>query len=64
MAIKKYADAEGELEVLRGKEAQVINEHFSKTGKRTVSDFSEQEREDLNKDLEAAREEDKENDDK
>jgi hypothetical protein len=57
MAFKKYAESEGDLEVLRGKEAVVLNEHFSKTGKRAVSDFSAAERKALNKDLDSAREE-------
>jgi hypothetical protein len=55
MALKKYAQGEGELEVFRGEEAVVVNEHVSKTGK-TLADFSDEERESLHKDLDSVRE--------
>lgn len=60
MAMKKYTQSEGKLEVLRGREANVLNDHFSKTGKFAVSDFSDDEREALNADLDAARQAEKE----
>lgn len=53
--MKKYTQAEGELEVLRGLEAQALNDHFAKTGKRAVSDFSDEERKALDADLAEAR---------
>lgn len=54
MPIKKYATGEGELEVLRGEEAVVVQSHLSKTGK-AVSDFSDEERKALHKDLDKVR---------
>jgi hypothetical protein len=51
--MRKTTKGEGKIEVLRGRSAEVLNEHFSKTGKYAVSDFSEQEREDLDADLNA-----------
>ena len=51
MAIRKVADGEGKIEVLRGEEAQVLNEHQAKTGKYAVSDFSDEERKALESDL-------------
>lgn len=55
MPMKKYTQSEGKLEVLRGLEAQALNDHFAKTGKRAVSDFDEEERSALEADLEDAR---------
>lgn len=57
MAMKKTSQGEGKIEVLRGEEAQVLNDHFAKTGKYAVSDFSEDEREALDADLSQTREE-------
>ena len=54
MAIKKYGDAE-RADVFRGKEATVVNQHIKKLGK-AVSDFSEEELNALNKDLEEVQE--------
>lgn len=42
MAMKKYAQGEGELEVLRGEEAVVAQHHLAKTGK-SVADFNDDE---------------------
>jgi len=53
--MQKYTKGEGKLEVLRGLEAQALNDHFAKTGKRAVSEYDEQELEDLNSALEDAR---------
>jgi hypothetical protein len=52
--MKKYSQGEGNLEVLRGEEAVVVNEHLSKTGK-AVSDFNENERQALHADLDRVR---------
>ena len=54
MAIKKYAESEGKLTVLRGDEAAVLSNHISKTGKK-VSDFSEDELKALNDELDSVR---------
>lgn len=54
MAIQKFGDVE-KLEVLRGEEAQVLNDHMTRTGKYAVSDFTEDEKESLAHDLEAAK---------
>ena len=50
--MRKYAQGEGELEIFRGEEAQVVNKHMSKLGK-TVADFNDAERQDLHTDLDA-----------
>lgn len=60
--MKKYAEAEGNLEVLRGREAQVMNDHLQRVGK-AVSDFDTEEKKALQVDLEQARKENKEEDD-
>jgi hypothetical protein len=52
--MRKYSDSEGKLEVLRGEEAVVVNEHLSKTGK-AVSDFDDSERQALHADLDRVR---------
>ena len=52
--MRKYSQGEGNLEVLRGEEAVVINKHLAKTGK-AVSDFSDDERTALHADLDAVR---------
>lgn len=55
MAMRKTTKGEGKLNVLRGEEAQVLNDHFAKTGKYAVSDFSDQEKEDLDASLNEVR---------
>lgn len=55
MPMKKYAESEGKLSVLRGNEAVVVSQHISKTGKK-VSDFSDTELQALNDDLDKVRE--------
>jgi len=52
--MKKYSQGEGNLEVVRGEEAVVLNEHLAKTGK-TIADFSDREREALHSDLDRVR---------
>jgi hypothetical protein len=52
--MKKYSQGEGSLEILRGDEAVVVNEHLSKTGK-AISDFSDEERKALHSDLDKVR---------
>jgi hypothetical protein len=59
MAMKKIGDVE-KIEVLRGAEAQVLNEAFKRTGKYQVSLFDEEEKKRLDDELEAARTKDKE----
>jgi len=54
--MKKYGSP-AEAEVFSGKEAQLVNDYFQKTGKRAVSDFSEDEKKDFQKDLAALKEE-------
>jgi hypothetical protein len=51
MTMKKYTKGEGKTEVLRGDEAVVLNEHFQRTGKRQLSEFSEDELSAFNADL-------------
>jgi hypothetical protein len=53
--MRKTNKSEGKIEVLRGPEAQVLNEHFAKTGKYAVSDFSDDERQALDTDLNEVR---------
>lgn len=53
-SMKKYGTPE-KAEVFVGDEAKVINKHLAKTGK-TLSEFSEEELEAFNEDLEKARE--------
>lgn len=53
--MQKYGDVE-KLEVLRGEEAQVLNEHMEKTGRYSVSDFNKTQKKELLDDLEIARE--------
>ena len=54
MTMQKTGDAE-KLEVLVGKEAQVLNKHMERLGKYKVSDFDKDEREALQTELEAVR---------
>jgi hypothetical protein len=56
MGFEKYGDVE-ELQVLRGREAQVLHEHSQRLGKYRVSDFTEKQKEALLEDLNAVREE-------
>lgn len=53
MAIEKFTNAESKLEVLKGEAAQIINRHFHKTGKFAVSEFTDDEKSALEKDLSA-----------
>lgn len=55
MTLKKYGDA-SKAEVFRGDKAAVVNEHLKKVGK-SLEDFSDDERKDLHKDLDAVAEE-------
>lgn len=55
MAMRKTGGPE-KIEVLRGKEAVVLNEHLAKTGK-SLEDFTKKEREELHADLDEVREE-------
>lgn len=55
MAMKKTTKGEGKIEVLRGREAEVLNEHFAKTGKYAISDFNDDERDALDSELEETR---------
>ena len=51
MAMKKYADGEGKLDVVfEGREASVVHDHLVRTGK-ALSDFNEGEREALEREL-------------
>lgn len=58
MTMKKYADGEGKLEVLRGHEAQALARFEAKTGK-TLADLDEGERKELHKVLDEARKQNK-----
>lgn len=53
MAMKKYAEGEGKVEVLRGHEAQALSSFESKTGK-TLSELNDDERKELHKLLDEA----------
>ena len=52
MAMQKFGDTE-KVEILRGEQATVLNDHMKKTGKFKVSDFSKDEKAELQRDLEA-----------
>lgn len=52
--MEKYGDVE-KIEVLRGEEAQVLNDHMEKTGRYSVSDFNKTQKKELLDDLELAR---------
>lgn len=54
MGFEKYGDVE-KIDVLRGEEAQVLNQHMEKTGRYAVSDFTKKQKEELQKDLDDAR---------
>lgn len=54
MSMQKTGDAE-KIEVLKGEEAQVLNKHMSKLGKYKVSDFSKEEKEALQSELDSVR---------
>lgn len=56
MAFQKYGDVE-KLDVLRGREAQVLDEHSKRLGKYRVSDFTDKQKEALLEDLNAVRKE-------
>lgn len=56
MAFQKYGDVE-KLDVLRGREAQILDEHSKRLGKYRVSDFTEKQKEALLDDLNAFRKE-------
>jgi hypothetical protein len=56
MAMQKKGD-EQKVEVLRGREANVLHSHMEHTGKTSLSRFSDSEMEELNRDLETARRE-------
>ena len=58
MTFQKFNSAEGKLEVLSGRAANVLNEHFRRTGKYVVSDFSADEKTALDSDLTRAIKED------
>lgn len=56
MAMQKYTKGEGKVQVLfEGAEAQVIQEHRVKTGKASVSEFTNDELKALEADLDNAR---------
>lgn len=55
--MQKFGDIE-KIDVLRGREASVLNEHMRKSGTYSVSDFSDDQKEELIKDLEEARQAD------
>lgn len=61
MAMKKYADGEGKLEVLRGHEATALDKFENKTGKR-LADFDDSERKELHEVLAEARKKNEEDD--
>jgi len=62
MGMQKFGDVE-KIEVLQGKEAQVLNKHMSKLGKYKVSDFSKDEKEALAAELESVRPKEEETED-
>lgn len=56
MAMKKYTKAES-FDIVRGKQASVMNQFFQRVGKFSVSDLTEEERTDLKRELDEAGEE-------
>jgi hypothetical protein len=56
--MKKFADGEGRLEVLKGREANVLADFQQRLGVYQVSEFSDTDREQLMKALDEARAED------
>lgn len=56
--MQKYNKAEGKLEVLVGRASHVLNDHFRRTGKYSLSKFTEKEREAFEEDLLSAQKED------
>jgi hypothetical protein len=56
MGFEKYGDVE-KLDVLRGREAQILDEHSKRLGKTRVSDFTEKQKEALLEDLNEYRKE-------
>jgi hypothetical protein len=54
MAMEKYNKAEGKLEVLAGHASHVLNDHFHRTGKYSVSEFNDEEKAAFESDLQAA----------
>ena len=52
--MRKTTKGEGKIKVLRGRSAEVLNEHFAKLGKYALSDFTEEEREALDQALAVA----------
>lgn len=54
MGFEKYGDVE-KLDVLRGREAQILDEHSKRLGKHRISDFTEKQKEALLEDLNAFR---------
>lgn len=59
--MQKYGDVE-KIDVLRGEEAQVLNDHMARTGKYKVSDFNKGEKEELQSALNSVKSEDSEDD--
>jgi hypothetical protein len=53
--MRKYAQGEGDLEVLRGEEAVIVQSHLQRTGK-SVTEFDDKERSALHDDLDRVRE--------
>jgi hypothetical protein len=60
MAMQKYADGEGRLETLKGREANVLHDFQTRLGIYKVSDFSDTDREQLMVALDEARKLDEE----
>jgi hypothetical protein len=52
--MRKYSQGEGELEILRGEEAVIAQDHLRRTGK-SIVDFDDAERDALRRDLDALR---------
>lgn len=56
--MKKTTKGEGKLNVLRGPDAELLNQHFAKTGKYQLSDFSEDELDQFQSEMEAQKHQD------
>lgn len=55
MAMRKYAEGEGKMEVLRGAEANVLHDHMERLRKFSVAEFSDEEKDALQRDLSEVR---------
>lgn len=58
--MQKYNKSEGKIQVLTGRQANVLHSHFQRTGKTDIGNFTDEEKENFYSELEQARKEDEE----